>query len=623
MGNSPLAASIHILDDDSLLNIFYLYRPHLLGEDEDENDRLAGGTWRWDRGRWWYKLSHVCQRWRRVILGSASYLDLSLVCTNGTPVADMLAHSPSLPLDIDYIEKDIEIAAEDEEGAFLALQQYNRLRRVRLDMYTTSLQKLIVALDDEYPILEYLIIIHPIEDNSSICQFPETLQAPNLRHVYLHGFALPMGSRLLTTAVGLVTLGLSMVHTSTYIHPNILLRWLSFMPQLETLKVYFQFPIPNRDVERLITHTSIATPITLPNLRYFDFSGVETYLETLVHRITTPRLENLRIFLFNQLTFSVTRLLQFVSATENLTFKSAKFDFYNEQINVKVYPHEEAEMSALSITVLCCHLDWQLSSAAQILNSLSPLFSAVEHLTLEHDVHSQSSEKHNEGDRTEWHRLLGSLRNVKTLHIKEGLVEELSRCLELDDGELTLALLPELQELTYSGSSNTSDAFTSFVSARADAGRPLTLVRRNPRRVKAFSCPLFSCGRLFKRLEHLRRHLRTHTIERPFQCSICRKRFSRSDNLTRHARIHTRSSDIGASAFDSGLFGDDESDADVEGLDHLDGDDSEFAAYASTRLVEVEVQGELPEEGLLPSVVTGAPHQHPSGALLFYPQNLL
>jgi hypothetical protein len=479
MGNSSLATSIHILDDDSLLNIFYLYRPHLLGEDEDENGRLGGGTGRWDRGRWWYKLSHVCQRWRRVILGSASYLGLSLVCTNGTPVADMLAHSPSLPLDFDYI---IEIAAEDEEGAFLALKQYNRLRRVRLDMSATSLQKLIVAMDDEYPVLEYLIILHPIEDESSICQFPETLQAPNLRHLYLHGFALPMGSRLLTTAVGLVTFGLSMVHTSTYFHPNILLRWLSFMPQLETLIVYFQFPTPKRDVEGQLSHTPIATPITLPNLHYFDFSGVGTYLEALVHRITTPRLETLRIFFFNQLTFSVTRLLQFVNATESLMFKSAKFFFSDHQFDVKVYPHEEAEMYALCIVVFCCNRDWQLSSVAQISNSLSPLFSAVDHLTLEREVHSQSSEAHNEADRTEWRRLLGSFRNVKTLRIEEGLVEELSRCLEPDDGELTLELLPELQELTYFGSGNTSDVFTSFIGARQDAGRPLTLVRRSPTR---------------------------------------------------------------------------------------------------------------------------------------------
>ena len=44
MRSSPLTTSIHILDDDSLLNVFHLYRPFLLGEDdEDEFDRILGG----------------------------------------------------------------------------------------------------------------------------------------------------------------------------------------------------------------------------------------------------------------------------------------------------------------------------------------------------------------------------------------------------------------------------------------------------------------------------------------------------------------------------------------------------------------------------------------------------
>jgi hypothetical protein len=483
MGNRSLTPSIHILDDDSLLNIFHLYRPFkfLLGEDDDEDDdRLAGGNESWDRGRWWYNPSHVCQRWRRVILGSASYLELSLVCTKGTPVAGMLVHSPPLPLVLEYIIENEDLVAEDEEGAILALKQYNRVRRVRLDMPVTSLQKLIVAMDDEYPILEHLIISCPLEDKSSICQFPVTLQAPNLRHLALDGFALPIGSRLLTTVVGLVTLCLSIVHPSTYFHPNILLRWLSFMPQLEALIVDFSFPVPNRDVERQLTHTPITTPITLHNLHHLEFRGVGTYLEALVHRITTPRLEKLAIFFFNQLTFSVPRLLQFMNATENLTFKSAKFNFYEERVYVEVYPHEETEMYALSVAVDCWHLDWQVSSAAQISNSLSPLFSTVEHLTLEHEVHSQSFEEHNEADRAEWRQLLGSFKNVKTLRIARRLVKELSRCLELSYGELPLELLPELQELTYSGSGNTGEPFTSFIDARQVAGRPLTLTRRSP-----------------------------------------------------------------------------------------------------------------------------------------------
>ena len=483
MGNSTLNASIHILDNDSLLHIFYHYRPFILGEDGHPNDRILGGDPEegWDLGRWWYELAHVCQRWRNIILQSASYLGVSLVCTTGTPVADMLAYSPPLPLDVDYqFDEDNDITAEDEEGAFLALEQYNRVRRIRLIIPATSLQKFIVAMDDEYSILEYLIIIDPDGDTRSSFILPEALQAPNLRHLVLTGFALPIGCRLLTTAVGLNTLCLFMAQPSTYFHPNTLLQWVSFMPQLETLAIRFPSPVPNCEIERQLSHIPITTAVTLPNLRIFSFSGVRTYLEGLICRVATPRLEMLRLNFSNQLTFSVPRCLQFVNATENLMFKSAKFKFADEKVEVKVYSQEEAEMYTLKIDVNCWHLDWQVSSAAQISNSLSPAFSAVEHLTLEHEAHVQSSEEHDEADPSEWRKLLGSFRNAKTLHIASGLVEELSCCLKTDGGELPLELLPELQELTYSGSGDTGNVFTSFVNARQDAGHPLTLVRRSP-----------------------------------------------------------------------------------------------------------------------------------------------
>ena len=57
---------------------------------------------------------------------------------------------------------------------------------------------------------------------------------------------------------------------------------------------------------------------------------------------------------------------------------------------------------------------------------------------------------------------------------------------------------------------------------------------------KGFTCPLIPCARVFKRLEHLKRHVRTHTQERPFGCDRCPKRFSRSDNLTQHLKTHEK-----------------------------------------------------------------------------------
>lgn len=67
-----------------------------------------------------------------------------------------------------------------------------------------------------------------------------------------------------------------------------------------------------------------------------------------------------------------------------------------------------------------------------------------------------------------------------------------------------------------------------------------TVMEVGPYPQKSHSCPIPSCGRLFKRLEHLKRHVRTHTQERPYICNHCNKAFSRSDNLAQHRRTHDR-----------------------------------------------------------------------------------
>ncbi|KAF8492325.1 hypothetical protein F5888DRAFT_904470 [Russula emetica] len=422
---------------------------------------------------------YVCQRWRNLILGSASYLGLCLVCTYGTPVADMLIHSPPLPLVIDYLDHDI--TAEDEETILLALEQRDRVRRIRFYITVLKLQKLMMAIDGEYPILEYLILWDPLDDKSTVLILPETLQTPHLRHLVI-GCSSPIRTPLLWTAADLVTLHLALHHPSTYFQPTVLLQCLSSMSQLENLQILFHFAVPNRDVERQLRRTPNMTHVTLPNLRFFAFQAVSAYSEAILSRITASHLENFQICYFKQLTFPVPELLQFMGRAESLRFDRAESHFYNERVFVKANPPgTNMSTDAFSINVDSWHLDWQVFSVAQIFNALSQIFSAVEHLSLVHQVHSLSSEEHNEVDRTDWRKLLRSFSNVKTLRVHHGLVEELSRCLRLDDGEHPLELLPELQELTYSGSGNrdAGDAFTPFIDARRNAGRPVTLIKSN------------------------------------------------------------------------------------------------------------------------------------------------
>ncbi|KAF8127699.1 STE like transcription factor-domain-containing protein [Boletus edulis] len=120
---------------------------------------------------------------------------------------------------------------------------------------------------------------------------------------------------------------------------------------------------------------------------------------------------------------------------------------------------------------------------------------------------------------------------------------------------------------------------------------------------KAFVCPLFCCGRLFKRMEHLKRHVRTHTMERPYQCDRCMKRFSRSDNLNQHLRIHFRADGDDTS---SGDFAASDLDTDSQGLD--EGDFSFSSGMPNMEICEVEVAGHLQEiQGDEEGLVAAAP----------------
>ncbi|KAI7885254.1 hypothetical protein K492DRAFT_172180 [Lichtheimia hyalospora FSU 10163] len=68
--------------------------------------------------------------------------------------------------------------------------------------------------------------------------------------------------------------------------------------------------------------------------------------------------------------------------------------------------------------------------------------------------------------------------------------------------------------------------------------------RHNARKPRLFQCTGYGdCHMVFTRSEHLARHARKHTGEKPFKCIMpdCNKMFSRFDNMMQHTQTHRSS----------------------------------------------------------------------------------
>lgn len=116
--------------------------------------------------------------------------------------------------------------------------------------------------------------------------------------------------------------------------------------------------------------------------------------------------------------------------------------------------------------------------------------------------------------------------------------------LESNDGQNPMGMMQQHEEFTNFQNDMNQQTLNNSTNNRDRHGGPVrrarsaTMMELGPYPHKSHSCPIPTCGRLFKRLEHLKRHVRTHTQERPYVCPHCSKAFSRSDNLAQHRRTH-------------------------------------------------------------------------------------
>ncbi|KAF9179189.1 hypothetical protein BGZ50_007191 [Haplosporangium sp. Z 11] len=99
-------------------------------------------------------------------------------------------------------------------------------------------------------------------------------------------------------------------------------------------------------------------------------------------------------------------------------------------------------------------------------------------------------------------------------------------------------ILEECSSSSTSSSKQTSPA----PSTRSDSTRTSPALKGGSKG-KIFQCTGFGdCRMVFTRSEHLARHERKHTGEKPYSCVVkgCTRKFSRYDNMVQHTQTHTR-----------------------------------------------------------------------------------
>jgi hypothetical protein len=398
---------------------------------------------------------------------------MHIECTNGTPTVDTLEHLPPLPLKVVYhIRSDYggTIPREqDESGIYHALRLHDRVRYIHLHLPSSIFHKILVLMDEHFPILEHLSLSFGAEDSIPLT-LPKAFLAPNLRHLTLPSISPPRRLRVLTSTVSLVTLVLSDIQTSSYFRPKLLVARLQFLPHLEKLFIEFSIPIPHPSTERELLGEQGA-PVTLPSLKSLQFRGVGGYLESLIAQIRAPLLDQLDITLFDQITLELPHLFHFINITELFKLPVARVDFsYDHVFLIAAHYSSRWSRESFILRVKRKPLDWQINRAAQICHALIPALSGVEQLTLVYSPNFQVPAGLQNGaiDGRTWHKLLRSFIGLKELQIYNTLLEELSSALRVDEVGLDLGFLPNLRSITPG-----SNLFTSFIDARQVVGRPV------------------------------------------------------------------------------------------------------------------------------------------------------
>ena len=422
----------------------------------------------------WQVLVHVCRRWRNIVFASPGRLDLTLLCTYGTPVRKNLGFWPPFPIVVDYFTfwSRRSPAPDYENDVIAALKHPDRVRSIKLAVTSPLLTKVAKAMQETFPSLTDLCLSSTDRNAPVLSDAFLGSSAPQLHQIYLEGICFPALPTLLLSASDLVNLRLEDIPQNGYISPEAMVASLAALIRLDTLCIWFKSPTSHLQPR----YSTLSTRDVLPSLVTFNFRGCSEYLEHFLARINTPRLHYLKVTYFNQLDFRVPQLSQFIGRAENFELarlRHARIRFNVSSVYVKLECEQgEHRISRLSIRIVCQGLDWQVSHLARILGQSRALVSNVGHLSIDEDDLQPGWQ--NDMDDADWLELLRPFTAVKMLHGSEQLAGHIALALDDVRGDMITEVLPALNSLWLDDQQ--VRFVEQFLVARRVSGHPVNFV---------------------------------------------------------------------------------------------------------------------------------------------------
>ena len=302
---------------------------------------------------------HTCRKWRRIVFASQRVLRLRLFCTHGTPVQKSLDCWPTLPIVVQYggFPALDPPTPEDEDNIMVALKQSDRVISINLTT-TPSLLKKLYTFEREFSELQDLVLLSPDAVLRALLMPSAFRWGRRLRRLHLTGIAFPELLQLLSSSTNLIDLQLHKVFFLLELPPNMFMKALSNLGQLQSLSLHFgSFPY---------YHLALPPDIQrnfLPALNRLNYQGSIEYLAVTVANIDAPFLTDIGIT-FDDLIVAHSNLSDFI---DWMALYRSHFGAHilSSQPTISILTQPEAP-TCLKLQVLCKPSRLQTSSMAQI-----------------------------------------------------------------------------------------------------------------------------------------------------------------------------------------------------------------------------------------------------------------